>query len=391
MREPIPEAVPCVSFSRLPVSSRPEKAQNLGASTDGLMAKLRIGIIGSGGIAQGCHMRGYASIPDLCEMVATCDVVESVAKEAAEKFNISHTYTDYHEMIAKENLDAVSVATPNKYHKEPTIAALNAGLHVLCEKPLGMTGEECREMCAAARDNKRILQVGLQSRFTGSAKWLKAYIDDGGLGDVYFSRAWALRRRGVPGWGVFIDKEKQGGGPLIDIGVHILDLTLFFMGYPKPVSATGKTWNDLGTNPNLWNSMGDYDRSKFTVEDFAVGMIKFDNGAVISLESSFMANAPDRTETQLFGTKAGAVVQPYESEAIRIYTEANRQLMDIKPANIPRVESAHTEEVKEFVNAILEKKPSPVPGENGLILNSIFDAIYKSSETGHEEKVDVSF
>jgi predicted dehydrogenase len=181
------------------------------------------------------------------------------------------------------------------------------------------------------------------------------------------------------------------GGPLIDIGVHILDLTLFFMGYPKPVSATGKTWNDLGTNPNLWNSMGDYDRTKFTVEDFAVGMIKFDNGAVVSLESSFMANGPDRNETQLYGTKAGAIVEPYGPEAIRVFTESNRQLMDIKAANIARVESAHTEEVKEFVDAILHHKPSPVPGENGLTLNSIFDAIYKSSETGNEEKVDVSF
>lgn len=355
------------------------------------MAKLRIGIIGSGGIAQGSHMTGYSAIPDLCEIVATCDKDISRAEEAAEKFSIPATYTDYREMIAKENLDAVSVATPNKFHKQPTVDALKAGLHVLCEKPLGMNADECREMCAAARDNKRILQVGLQSRFTGSSKWLKSYIDSGYMGDIYFSRAWALRRRGVPGWGVFIDKDQQGGGPLIDIGVHILDLTLFFMGYPKPVSASGKTWNVLGKNPDLWNSMGDYDRAKFTVEDFAVGMIKFESGAVVSLESSFMANGPDRTETQLFGTKAGAIVEPYGSNSIRLFSEQNQLLFDSSPANIPRVQSAHTDEVKEFVNAILNKGPSPVPGENGLILNAIFDAIYKSSDTGNEEKVDVSF
>ncbi len=336
-------------------------------------------------------MRGYAAIPDLCEMVATCDVDESKAKEAAEKFNVPHTYTDYRQMIEKENLDAVSVATPNKYHKQPTLDALNAGLHVLCEKPLGMNAEECREMCAAARDKGRILQVGLQSRFAGSSKWLKSYIDAGNMGDIYFSRAWALRRRGVPGWGVFIDKEKQGGGPLIDIGVHILDLTLFFMGYPKPVSATGRTWNKLGTNPDLWNEMGDYDRSKFTVEDFAVGLIKFENGAVVSLESSFMANGPGRFETQLYGTKSGAIIEPWGADQIRIFTEQNKQLMDVKPANVPREESAHMDEVKAFVHAIIDKQPSPVPGEHGLILNAIFDAIYKSSETGNEEKVDVTF
>ena len=356
------------------------------------MSKLRIGIIGSGGIAQGSHMKGYAAIPDLCEMVATCDVKEETAKEAAERFGIKHTYTDYNEMLQKEKLDGVSVCTPNKFHKQPTVDALNAGVNVLCEKPLGMNADECREMCATARDTGKLLQVGLQSRFNGPPKWLKAYIDAGNMGDVYFARAWALRRRGVPAWGVFINKDLQGGGPLIDIGVHILDLTLFLMGYPKPVSASGRTWNLLGKNPNLWNAWGDFDREKFTVEDFAVGFVKFDNGAVVSLESSFMANGPDKFETQLYGTKAGAVIDPYGgSNAIKIFTEQNRQLLDATPANIPQVESSHSDEVKEFVNSIREGKPSAVPGENGLILNAIFDAIYKSSETGNEEKVNVEF
>ncbi len=145
-------------------------------------------------------------------------------------------------------------------------------------------------MVRAARKSGLILQVGMNNRFTGPAQFMKQYIDDGNLGDVYYARAQALRRRGVPGWGVFIDKEKQGGGPLIDIGVHILDLTLHFMGFPKPVSASGMTWNHLGTNPALFNNWGDYDRAKFTVEDFAVGLIRFDNGAVVVLESSFMGN-----------------------------------------------------------------------------------------------------
>ena len=357
------------------------------------MAKLRIGIIGSGGIAQSSHMRGYAAVPDLCEIVACSDLVEATAKAAAEKFGVPATYTDYKEMLAKENLDAVSVTTPNKFHMGPTIDALKAGVNVLCEKPLGMNADECRKMCAAARDSGRILQVGLQSRFNGPSRWMKTYIDAGHMGDVQFARAQALRRRGVPGWGVFINKELQGGGPLIDIGVHILDLTLFLMGYPKPVSATGRTWDTLGKNPDLYNGFGDYDRSKFTVEDFAVGMIKFDNGAVVSLESSFMANGPDKFETFLYGTKAGAKVDPYAkgNAALEIYTEVDQLLLDVQPHNIPNVESAHVDEVKAFVQAIIDGAPSPVPGENGLILNAIFDAIYKSSETGNEEKVDVSF
>jgi len=354
--------------------------------------KLKIGIIGSGGIAQSCHMRGYASIPDLCEIVAVCDVNEATAKQAAEKFSVDKIYTDHNELLKDPEIDAVSVATPNKFHLEPTVAALKAGKHVLCEKPLAMNAVEAREMCATARDMGKILQVGLQMRFGGPGRFMKDYIDAGNMGDIYFARAQALRRRGVPGWGVFIDKEKQGGGPLIDIGVHILDFTLFLMGYPKPVSASGKTWDTLGKNPDLYNGSGDYDRSKFTVEDFAVGLIKFDNGAVISLESSFMANIDgDPFQTQLFGTKAGALVKAWGDKPVEIYTEQNKQLFNLTPTNIPKVESEHVAEVQAFVDAILHDKPSPVPGENGLILNAIFDALYASSATGKEQMVDVSF
>lgn len=355
--------------------------------------KLKIGIIGSGGIAQSCHMRGYASMPDLCEMVAVCDVNPETAKTAAEKYGVGKTYTDYRELLADGEIDAVSVATPNAFHVEPTVDALNSGKHVLCEKPLGMNAAECRRMCKAAKESGKILQVALQSRFGGPARFMKQYIDAGNMGQIYYARAQALRRRGVPGWGVFIEKDKQGGGPLIDIGVHILDLTLYFMGYPKPISASGKTWDILGKNPELFNYWGDYDRNKFSVEDFAVGLIKFEDGSVVTLESSFMGNLDgDPYNTQLFGTKSGAIVKPYASEnPVAIYTEQDRQLFNLSPVNVPNVESSHVAEVQAFVDAILNNKPSPVPGENGLILNAVFDALYKSSETGREEMVDVTY
>ncbi len=354
--------------------------------------KVRIGIIGSGGIAQGCHMPGYASISDQCEMVAVCDDNPDTAREAAEKFSVPKTYSDYRELLKDPEIDAVSVATPNKFHLEPTLLALAAGKHVLCEKPLAMNAGEARQMCRAARESKKILQVALQQRFSGPMRFMKEFIEAGHMGDIYYARAQALRRRGVPGWGVFIDKEKQGGGPLIDIGVHILDMTLHLMGYPKPVSASAKTWNMLGTNPALFNNWGDYDRKAFTVEDFAVGLIKFDNDAVVVLESSFMGNMDgDPFETQLYGTKAGAVVKGWGDDAVRIFTEQNRQLFNLSPVNVPKVESSHTAEVHAFVDAIRTGKPSPVPGEQGLILNAIFDAMYLSSESGREEPIDVSY
>jgi len=353
------------------------------------MKKLKIGLIGSGGIAQGLHMPAYAHFSDLCEMVAVCDVRLDVAKSCAEKYGIKMVTDDYRELLANKEIDAVSVTTPNKWHMQPTIDALRAGKHVLCEKPLAMNGDEARAMCRAAKETGKILMVALPNRFNGPARFLKDYIDAGKMGDIYYARAWALRRRGVPGWGVFIDKEQQGGGPLIDIGVHILDYTLFFMGYPKPVSASGKTWDYLGKNPNLTNNMGDYDRSKFTVEDFAVGLIRFENGAVVTLESSFMANIEgDPFQTQLMGTKSGALVSPWGNH-VRIFTEDNKQLFDLEPKNVPQLNGGQGE-VEAFLRAILEKKPSPVPGEHGLILNAIFDAIYKSSETGREEPVDVT-
>jgi predicted dehydrogenase len=353
--------------------------------------KLKIGIIGTGGISQ-IHMKGYASVPELCEIVAFCDVNPETAQAAAEKWGPGKTYTDYRELLRDPEIDAVSVATPNKYHLQPTVDALHAGKHVLCEKPLGMNAAECKLMCAAARESGKILQVGLQNRWTAACRFMKQFIDAGNMGDIYYARAQALRRRGVPGWGVFIHKDQQGGGPLIDIGVHILDFTLYLMGYPKPVSATGRTWDTLGKDPNIWNGMGDYDRSKFTVEDFAVGMIKFDNGAVITLESSFMGNMDGNPfHTQLYGTKAGAMIKPYEDDPITIYTENNQQLFNMKPANVPHVESSHCDQVVAFVDAIANGKPSPVPGEQGLVLNAVFDAIYKSSETGKEQPVDVSY
>jgi predicted dehydrogenase len=354
--------------------------------------KLKVGVIGAGGIAQFAHLPGYASIPDECEVVAICDINPETAKTAAEKFGIPKVVTDYREMVSDREIGAVSVTTPNALHMQPTVAALRAGKHVLCEKPLGINAKECRQMCRAAKESGKILQVGLQFRFSGTAQFMRTYIDAGHMGDIYYARAQALRRRGVPAWGAFIDKEKQGGGPLIDIGVHVLDLTLFLMGYPKPVVASGKTWNQLGTDPALYNAWGDYDRSRFSVEDFAAGFIKFEDDSVVVLDSSFMGNLEDGPiQTQLFGTKSGALIKASGDDPIKIFTEHDKQVFDMIPRNIPKVESPHIEEVRAFVQAIRHRKASPVPGEQGLTLNAIFDALYKSSETGKEQRVDVTF
>lgn len=355
--------------------------------------KLKIGVIGAGFIGQMAHLEGYSKLADKCEIAAVCDLRDEKLDDVRKKFDIAKTTKAWMDLVNDKEIDAISVATPNIEHREMTIAALKAGKHVLCEKPMAMNGKEAREMCAVERESGKILQIGLQNRFSSAGYFMTDFIESGQMGDIQFARAQALRRRGVPHWGVFINKEKQGGGPLIDIGVHILDLTLAFMGYPKPTVATGKTWDSLGKDPEVVNFYGDYDRSKFTVEDFACAMIRFENGACVSLESSFMANLEDDPiRTQLFGTKAGAIVQPWDDKnPVKIFKETNKQYFEMVPHNMPSIPSPHHEEVRRFIDAIENGKPSPVPGRHGMILNAIFDAVYASSVSGREVEVDTDF
>lgn len=350
---------------------------------------IKIGIVGAGGIARGHHIPAFQKLTDRCQLQAIADVNLEVAQSLAKDAGIPHVFASHLELLAGTDVDVVIVTTPNRFHFQPTVDSLNAGKHVLCEKPMGMNGEEARQMVEASKKNGRVLQVGLQLRFSGAANFLFDFIKRGEMGDIYYARAQALRRRGVPGWGVFIDKEKQGGGALIDIGVHILDLTLAAMDYPKPVSASAGSWNLLGTNPDLYNSSGDYDRSKFTVEDFAAGIVRFENGAMLSVESCFMANlGGNMMQTQLFGSKAGALLLP-GAPALTLYGESGKQLLDMTPANIPTVDAA-VKAASSFFDAVEGKSPCVVTGEHGYVLNAIMDALYASAESGHEEHVKLA-
>ncbi len=345
--------------------------------------KVGIGIIGSGGIAQGAHMPGYAAIPDLCEIVAVADANPEVARAAADKFKVKHVFNDYNDLLKLKEVDAVSVCTPNYLHMDPTIKAFQAGKHVLCEKPMAMNADEARTMVEAGRKAGKIFQVGYNSRFAPSNQLLKKYIDAGDLGEIYYARAQALRRRGIPGWGVFIDKAKQGGGPLIDIGVHILDLTLWLMGHPKPIAASGVTYAKFGKRGDIVGFMGQWDYKKFTVEDFASALIRFDNGATVVLESSFVANLPEEVHNStLLGTEGGATTSP-----LTIVQEKHRSLQTFKPEFPSGQVNTHHAEVKSFVECIQEGKEPLVTGEQGLAVAQIMDAIYASSDAGHEVKI----
>jgi predicted dehydrogenase len=312
-------------------------------------------------------------------VLAVADVNRKHAQDAAERFNIPHVFSDYRDLLALDGIDAVSVTTPNAHHAAPSIAALKAGKHVLCEKPIAMNAREATRMVTAARNAKRQLMVAHQHRFRSDVQALKRAIDDGALGDIYYAESNSLRRRGIPGWGVFVQKEHSGGGPLIDIGVHILDVTLYLMGHPQPVAASACTYTAFGKRKGVYNPWGTWDPRKYTVEDMAVGFVRFKNGASMVVKSSWAANIRSgEFDTWLLGTDGGCRLDP-----LGIFREEHGGLVNIEPTELPRVDG-YLEEVRAFVEAIRRAKPVPIPGEQALITQKILDALYRSAEEGKE-------
>jgi predicted dehydrogenase len=350
------------------------------------LTSVGVGIIGAGGIAQNTHLPAYAKLRDegKVKIVAVADANEATAKIAAEKFGIPHIFTDYTEMLKLSDIDAVDICTPNFLHRQPAIDSFEAGKHVLVEKPIALNGKQGAEMVAAGHKAGKQLQVGLNMRFAAAPQAIKKMIDSGAVGDIYYARAHALRRRGVPSWGVFTQKDKQGGGPLIDIGVHILDMTLWLMGHPEPLSVSGQTYRKFGNKEGVYNLWGPWDPKVYSVEDFAVGQVKFKNGATLTLESSFVANiAKEEFSTALLGTEGGVHLDLHDNSNTRLYREESGTLTDTSLPALPTALS-HETEIRSFVQALLDDIPVAVPGEQGLMVSRILDAIYESSETGKE-------
>lgn len=342
--------------------------------------QLGVGIIGAGGIARGAHIPGYQASGN-ARVIAIADPSEEARTLAREQFEIEYAYSDYQEMLARDDIQAISITTPNFLHKQAAVDALNADKHVLCEKPLAMNAAEGAEMVEAAKKNNRKLMCGYHHRFRPEIQTLKKFAEEGPLGDIYYARSQALRRRGIPNWGLFTSKEKNGGGPLIDIGVHILDATLHVIGFPKPVSVSGKTYQKFGKRGDVVGLFGQWDHENFTVEDFAVAQIRFENDLVLTLESSFCANIAEREifNFEVLGDKGGCTLEP-----LRLHTECNQTLLDVQPAFLPANVKPHFAEIASFVDSVLNDKPVFTPGEEALGVTRIIDAIYESSEKGCE-------
>ena len=254
------------------------------------MRKLKAGIVGCGGIANGKHLPAMKK-SGLYEIVAFCDIIRERAEKAKKEYGTedAKVFEDYRELL-KEDLDVVYVTTPNRSHAEISIAAMEAGRDVMCEKPMAKNYAEAQKMVETSEKTGRILNIGYQNRYRPDSLFLKEMCKADELGEIYFAKAHALRRRAVPTWGVFLNEEEQGGGPLIDIGTHALDLTLWIMDNYKPKYCVGTTYHKLNNDTETGNAWGDWDPAKFTVEDCAFGFVVMENGATINLESAWALN-----------------------------------------------------------------------------------------------------
>lgn len=350
---------------------------------------VKIGIIGCGGIANGKHMPSLKKLKNV-ELVAFCDIIPERAEKAAKEYGVdgAKVYTDYKELLKDEQIEVVHVCTPNRSHSFITIDSLESGKHVMCEKPMAKTTKEAIDMIETAKRTGKKLTIGYQNRYREDSTYLKRACENDELGEIYYAKAHAIRRRAVPTWGVFLNEEEQGGGPLIDIGTHALDLTLWMMNNYKPKMVVGSVYKKLGNQTETGNAWGDWNPEEYTVEDSAFGFITMEDGSTIVLESSWALNSldVDEAKTTLCGTKAGADMK----DGLRINgVKYNKQYIEKPDLNAGGVaffdgeaEKDADKEARLWIDAVINDKEVVVKPEEAMVVTQILEAIYKSAETG---------
>ena len=347
--------------------------------------KLRMAFVGCGGISE-AHIRALQNFPDV-EIVAGVDIKPERLKLMEEKYNITSHFTDWKEMLKEIKPDAVNVCTPNGVHAQPAIDASEAGCHVIVEKPMAMNPEECRKMIDAAKKNNRKLVAGFQYRYHPNTEYLTRAREDGRFGKIMFVKCQALRRRGIPNWGVFGQKALQGGGPMIDIGVHVIEMAHYVMGSPNPIAAAGNTWTYMGNKPsNVVSMWPNWDYKTYTVEDMAIGQIRFDNGAIMQIEASFAAHIKEDMWTfTMIGDKGGCQWEPP-----MIFTDRAGTMTNETPAfvgNKTDFPYLFNQKLRNFVDGCLKDTPLRSPGEAGLAVQKILDGVYRAADAGKEVEI----
>jgi predicted dehydrogenase len=357
---------------------------------------LRVGVIGVGWAGQQ-HVLGYTWLPDV-EVVAVAGQEDALVESVADTYGIPLVLRDWQDLLALPDVDAVSVATPTFLHAPIAIAALDRGIHVLSEKPIARNGSEGRTMVDAARRAGRVLDVAFNHRQRGDVQALAGILRRGEIGTPYYARASWLRRRGIPTIGSwFTSREMAGGGPLVDIGVHVLDYALYLLGEPEVLSVTAVSYSELGHR-----GIGGSDRetadtrtsSAFEVEDFAAAFLRLSTGATLLLESSWAGfrDPIDLLDFSVLATDGGADLRAVGASKtpradLRVYTDIDGEMADYSP-EVP-LGRGHTAVVENFISTV--RTPAEWSSHDGSVALAraiVIDACYRSAREQREVVLD---
>ena len=353
------------------------------------MGKIKIGVIGCGSIGS-VHTDAYAKVAD-AEVVALCDILPDRLAEKAKRHNIAKTYTDYHQLLADPEIDAVSVCVPNNMHAPIAIDAFKAGKHVMLEKPMTLHPDLARDIIAARDASGKQLQMGMVWRQKEEAQLVKEAIDSGRLGEIYQIRVKLIRRRGIPGLGGwFTTKACSGGGCLIDIAVHFLDLVMWASSNWDPTRVSAKVYSKFGAPikdynyVSMWAGPPKMDGT-FDVDDYAAGFVRFGKKTTLSFEVAWACNAADESYVEFLGDKGGVTCGANSGTTI-FRTEVDNRIAD-QTVHYDNSGDAFATELTKFVAAVQGKGEIPATGEQGLVVMRLLDAIYRSSEADCEVEV----
>ncbi len=354
---------------------------------------IRVGVIGCG--AGIFHLEGYSADPRV-KIVALAGLDTERCERLAKQFDVPRIYREYQELLDDEDIDAVSVVVPNSLHLPVTRAAFEAGKHVLVEKPLAHNVAAGAEMVAEAKKHDKLLGIAFQRRWRHDTQIVKEQVESGALGDVYYAKAYWMRRNGIPGWGSwFTNRDAAGGGPLIDLGVHVLDMALYMLGNPKVSTITASTYDRIGSQGkgNWPGTMGPRTggSNSYEVEDLATAFIRFENGGTLLLEAAWAAytEMTDEFGVQLYGSNGGAKIHSKDYAdvgTLQLFSDVAGAAVDATPRLQSR--KGHAYITKHFVDAILHGTPLSPDGEEGLDRVKIIEAIYRSAELGREISLD---
>lgn len=351
------------------------------------LSEVRFGFIGAGAIA---HYAAEAVLRHPhAKLTAVQDLHVDRLKTLQKKHSLEFAHETVEDLLANKSVDAVYIAVPNKFHVPLAIQALEAGKHVILEKPFAMNVAEAEKAIAAAKAADRVLTVGMNQRFTADSQKIKQLVEEGVLGEIYHAKAYWMRRTGIPKLGTwFVSKEIAGGGSLYDIGVHMLDLCLYTINNFEPVSVVGATYTKFGNRGLGEGGWGLSDRSEvaFDVDDFASAFIRFANGATVTLDTSWACHQAEANSdnVEIFGTEGGAMVRPARLFRASAGLPATYEIVDELKMNL---KMPHQERFHNFINHLRGEEELCVSTQQSLVIQKILDGIAESNRTGKEVRL----